>query len=313
MKNHGIQIYPELGNTSEYKIANESFDTVPLHSQNLADAVQKRYDELDASQISLTSDQQYLCRAMGAPLPFLPFSGKIEKKAFAAFVLQKKDITSIDDEAAAIQWCDFVDGKEIKPKLPSHMRTHLANWERNQRIKEFETREASKNDALMELNQKIAPVYDFNNNSTTNSTTRIGIIDGSNHISSTVHTSVPTMDIPARQLWQLSPIVPAGMFFPMTPQAIVHNLQNMIVGGICVSAPREEVNPMCVSKGGRSKYCKDTVQRSIRSCRRCRDNAERGGNRVMYICKGRGGNGRAACQYFDENNNNIGHIPEAPV
>jgi hypothetical protein len=313
MKNHGLRIYPELGNTSDYGTTNESFDTIPLHSKSLAKAVQRRYDELDTSQLSLTTDQRYLCRAMGTPLPFLPFSGAIEKKAFAAFVLQKQDVTSIDDEAAAIQWCEFIDGKEIKPKLPSHMRTHIANWEKNQRVRECETREASNTTALMELNQMIAPVFEYDscNAVQNNSDTAIGI-DGNNNACCDLQTSVRTMHIPPKQLWQLRPIIPAGMFFPMPPQAISHILQNMIVGGICVSAPQVG-NPVCVSKGGRPKNSNDTGKRRKRSCRRCRDNAERGGDKVMYICKGKGGDGRAACQYFDENSNKIREIPEAPI
>jgi len=306
MKNHGLRIYPELGNTSDYKITNESFDTIPLHSQGLAEAVQRRYNELDVSQISLTADQKYLCRAMGTPLPFLPFSGEIEKKAFSAFVMQKQDLTSIDDDNAAMQWCELVDGKEIKPKLPSHMRTHLANWERNQRIKEHEAREAGKNDLLMELNKKMAPVYDFDSSNAMeeNRETEVCIDGNNNGSNSNMQTSVPSMGVPPRQLWQLSPIIPAGMFFPMPPQAIVHNVQNMIVGGICVSAP-QVVNPIRVSRGrGRPKNSNDTKARGKRSCGRCRDNAERGGEKTMYICKGKGGDGRVGCEYFDDNNNN---------
>lgn len=185
---------------------------------------------------------------MGAPLPFLPFSGEIEKKAFAVFVLRKQDVASIDDEAAAILWCEFVDGKDIMPKLPSHMRTHLANWERNQRIKECEAREASKNALLTELNEKIAPVYDSSNTTPNTSDTAMSS-DGNDNGNCNLQTSVPPIIIPTRQCWQLSPIIPAGMFFTILPEAIVHNLQNMIVGGMCVS-PHVE-NPMRAGAEGR--------------------------------------------------------------
>jgi hypothetical protein len=68
MKNHGLWIYPELRNTSDYKLTDESFDTIALQTQMFAEAVQKRYKELDKSQISLTCDQKYPCQAMSIQL-----------------------------------------------------------------------------------------------------------------------------------------------------------------------------------------------------------------------------------------------------
>jgi hypothetical protein len=162
----------------------------------------------------------------------------------------------------------------------------------------------------MELNQMIAPVYEYDSSNALRDTA-IGI-DGINNACRDLQTLGRTVHIPPQQLWQLRPIIPAGMFFLMPPQAINHILQNMIIGGICVSAPQVG-NPVCVSKGGRTKNSNNTIKRRKQSCRRCRDNAERGGNKVMYICKGKGGDGRAACQYFDENGNKIGEIPEAPI
>ncbi len=44
VKNHGLRIYPELGNTSDYKFTDESFDTNAL--QTLAEAVQNRFGQV---------------------------------------------------------------------------------------------------------------------------------------------------------------------------------------------------------------------------------------------------------------------------
>jgi len=134
MKNHGLKIYPDLSNTSEYVSTDESFDSIALHSCRLDKAVRDRYAELDKNIIKLTSDQQYLCRVMGTLMPFLPFSGEEEYKAYAKFVIG--DIIPKDDEDAAIGFCPVVDGTGIFPKLPMHMRTHKDQWERNQRVKE---------------------------------------------------------------------------------------------------------------------------------------------------------------------------------
>jgi hypothetical protein len=37
-----------------------------------------------------------------------------------------------DDYEAAIAWNKYVDGKDILPKLPSHLRIHRDRWDRNQ-------------------------------------------------------------------------------------------------------------------------------------------------------------------------------------
>ena len=57
----------------------------------------------------------------------------------------------------AIGFCPFVDGTGIFPKLPTHMRTHKDQWERNQRVKESVRRVQGKNDTLLALNERIVP------------------------------------------------------------------------------------------------------------------------------------------------------------
>ena len=57
------------------------------------------------------------------------------------------------------------------------------------------------------------------------------------------------------------------------------------------------------SRGGRPKQSKDTKKRKERACGRCRDNAIQGGMDTMYTCAGRGGNGREACDNYDDRNN----------
>ena len=69
---------------------------------------------------------------MGTDLPFLPLAHEKEFKKFAQYA---QNNLPINDEAAAIAWCEFVDGVEILPKLPVHIRTHMKKWDRNQRIK----------------------------------------------------------------------------------------------------------------------------------------------------------------------------------
>lgn len=55
------------------------------------------------------------------PLPPLPFKSKEENIQFAKCALDD-DFPFKDDEQAAIQWCNYVDGVSIHAKLPFHMR-----------------------------------------------------------------------------------------------------------------------------------------------------------------------------------------------
>ena len=76
-------------------------------------------------------------------------------KAYAKFV-NESDYPK-DDYEAAIQWCKrYVDGIDILPKLPSHLRIHRDRWDRNQRVRECVERSSATNARLDELNAKIA-------------------------------------------------------------------------------------------------------------------------------------------------------------
>ena len=101
LRNHGVLIYPNWTNTSDYQFTDESFDTIPLQTQELHEAVVTRHNDLDKKAIKLTDDQKYPSKVMGTPLPFLPFSGENEYKAYAKFVNETEPGILNDDEAAA--------------------------------------------------------------------------------------------------------------------------------------------------------------------------------------------------------------------
>jgi hypothetical protein len=104
---------------------------------------------------------------MSTPLPFRPFSGEIEKKAFARFNIQQQGVSTMDNEAVAIAWCG------TKPKLPLHNRTYLADWKQNQPVKECESREASNDQTLSEINEKITPIYHVQSNNNNDNADRV--------------------------------------------------------------------------------------------------------------------------------------------
>ena len=166
LENRGVILYPNWSNASEFKETSESFDIVAIHNMALHEALMHEWDNrIDRTVIKLTSDQQYMSDSMGIPLPFLPFSTKEENIAFATCAL-RADFPMDDPEAAAIEWCKLVDGVDIFPKLPVHIRIHRESFQRNQRIKNCIEFARSGQEKLNELNDALRPVIAANSEPT---------------------------------------------------------------------------------------------------------------------------------------------------
>ena len=159
MNNHGCLLYPSWSNASDYKDTKESFGTIPLHTEELDDAVSaawKKIAESDkgASEIQLTPDQRFLCKAMGTELPFLPVHGEEEQKLFSRLVIEPP---TLNDEQLAMEWCRYVEGIYVFPKLPVHLRNYRDKWERNRRVRDAVRDAKEGNDLLKELNNTLCP------------------------------------------------------------------------------------------------------------------------------------------------------------
>jgi len=128
-RNHGVLLYPS--NASDYETTREHFGTVDIHSQELADAIINIDLDQELSKYQLTSDQQYLCKAMNTKLPLLPVVGKEENQLFEKLVLTAPQ-GPINFEQMAIEWCKNVDAVNIFPKLPVYLRTHYSKRQQNQ-------------------------------------------------------------------------------------------------------------------------------------------------------------------------------------
>ena len=137
-QNHGIDIYPGWSNTCSFAPTSETFGTVRLHSEEL-DVAMAAIEMTAEMKANLSSDQRYLCKVMGTPLPLLPIHGKMEHALFSKLALSqingKKEV-SIEFDALAVEWCKYVDSASIFPKLPVYLRQHFTQWQRNQRIKD---------------------------------------------------------------------------------------------------------------------------------------------------------------------------------
>jgi len=296
-RNHDLLVYPEWTNTSEYKFTNESFDTIPLQTNSLQEAVENRCKELNDKTIKLTKDQQYLAEAMDSKLPFLPITGEEERKTYAKFVTETDASILKDDDAAAVAWCKYVDGVHTFPKLPSHLRTHQEEWKRNQRVKECEDRVASKKAKLEELNKKISPTHrsEINEISTTPPTEAAASQKTTGHDQQQPPRSVqqPMFGVP----W-CSVIKPAPTFHQPNPQAFIHQPRTMSVGGFTMGHSNSN-NLQLPSKKKRQR--KRRKQQEPRSCGRCKEwEKDEQYLSLRYQCSGKGGVGRKGCEYYTE-------------
>ena len=125
---------------------------VALQSEDIQEALQARC-EVIAPLPKLTRELQFQCKAMGTSLPFLPFSTDDERMQFSNYLNSlQSPVETIDDKKAAIDWCAFVDGQKIMPKLPCHIRVYIRQWMKNQRSKDLFQRSKSGREKLDELN-----------------------------------------------------------------------------------------------------------------------------------------------------------------
>ena len=73
---------------------------------------------------------------MGFELPFLPVDTPEEVKLFNKLALKFKESGNLskvlDFDKMAIEWCDYVDGTTIFPKLPVYLRSYHPNMLANQ-------------------------------------------------------------------------------------------------------------------------------------------------------------------------------------
>lgn len=117
LKTRGYLLFPNWSNSSEYVTTEESFDVVALQSKDVQEALEARCQELEerGALPKLTRELQFQCKAMGTPLPLLPFSNDEERMQFSTYVHElKSPVSTIDDRKAAADWNrSYVDGINI--------------------------------------------------------------------------------------------------------------------------------------------------------------------------------------------------------
>ena len=122
LSNHGVVLYPDVTNSSQYIKTNESFDAVALQSAVVHDALKERCKVIETEKGSLptlTRDLNFLCKSTGSPLPFLPFSSAEERIKFSEYA---NDNDPIENSSAAVYWNrTIVNGVRLMAKLPVHI------------------------------------------------------------------------------------------------------------------------------------------------------------------------------------------------
>ncbi|KAG7358280.1 hypothetical protein IV203_014867 [Nitzschia inconspicua] len=108
-QNTGRLLFPNWQNVTDFQDTEESFVTVPLHSQGLQNKLDETVAAMKAADVSwtpkLTADMKFLCEAWGVKLPFLPVNGKDEFRVFSR-IMFRADLARFDSEQMAHLWMD---------------------------------------------------------------------------------------------------------------------------------------------------------------------------------------------------------------
>jgi len=150
-KNHGLAYIPGHHCTSDYRGTAETFQTVAIHSKALHDAVAAI--EL-SDKVKFSRDLQFICDSIGVRIPFLPVNGKEE---YMLFTLLVHEMSGFDAERMAIEWCKYVDGEAIFPKLPVYLREYYKRWQRNKRIQDAIKNMKPELELLAQVNKQHTP------------------------------------------------------------------------------------------------------------------------------------------------------------
>ena len=274
-RNHGVTLFPYWVNASDYKDTDERFDLVALQSTELHEAVNGIV--LDDPNVlgKLSSELKFIAKGMGVQLPFLPVLAKEEKMLFVDLIL--KATGGFDAEAMALQWCKFVDGVTIFPKLPVYLREYHGIYLKNGRVKDAVKAMKSDVEFLDALNKELVPPDLANDDREVCAMEGIETEEDSAIVALTGWPEVQLPSVMPRP--ERIALRPAGMGPPTVSGTVI---------GVVVEAPEYR------TKGKRQK---DSKPRASRTCRRCR---KYGGGLTAAECNGGKAGGQAACEHFNE-------------
>ena len=311
-------------NTADFAETSERFGTVPIHSEELDKELAKLKDrvtptgqkQLTAEAISkFTSDQRFLCLRMGTIAPFLPVHGEKECRLFDKLI--RTTCSNLNMDKMSIEWCNFVDGVDIFPKLPVYLRTHHSSWLHSENVRQAVRRAASGDVALKMLNEatlrQLVTVSSHTTDTATAATTSATAIltlpiyppsvstaraPISTLLSANDEQQQPEMPIisPSKTAVILSgaAFIPFGQHPPI-PAALHPTPENdiLIVGGTIVSNYEPLVLDTLKGPRKRGDRQHDLKRRAARRCKTCTSSGR--SDEVAMLCAG--ANSRGTCPF----------------
>ena len=279
--NHGIILYPHWVNSSDFKNTPETFGTIALHDEELANELSKIEVGPD---VKLTHDMKYLCQVMGTKLPLLPVHTVAERKLFYQIIL--KNI--MDPRQQALEWVKGVNGVDIFPKLPVHLRDYCERFEQNARARQAYDDARESRESLDSLNKSLCPIStepdDHTNPHAPDEDSNQQVPDeGSNRQELMRH--------PRQYTRQWEPAVAPQPLRPAAPNAI--ETRNISVGGMLIDKNPEVIQMDSIFINRNGKRGRDIQKRAIRRCMKCVEHGA--SDEVARVCRGR--NNRNHCQH----------------
>lgn len=132
-KHHNILLYPTWSNpASDYLNTEEPFQTVPLHSKELDDAINNLNIPKEV-QKKISNDQKFLCWVLKTKAPILPIHGR---EAYARFKQIMINHRGPPNDDVAMKRLEHVDAQKIFPTTPFYLQIHHFKWMKNQRFKD---------------------------------------------------------------------------------------------------------------------------------------------------------------------------------
>ena len=268
--NHGVSMYPTWVNASDYRNTEESFGTIALHDEELAMALNNIQVDEEILK-NLTNDMKYLCRTMTVKLPFLPIDTDEEKLLYSRLTLA--GIT--DPNRMALEWIKSVDGKNIFPKLPVHLRNYKQTFDRNRRVQLNFEGARSQVELLAELNATLCPEPERTSD-------QLATVEEENE--EVVENPPPVFYSQWENIQEVQP-------FRMPQASALHSRHVSSIGGTTFP-----VDPRLLAmtathgsnrKRGRGKRGEDKGERRKRRCRCCRQYGTDGEKAKANECRGR--------------------------
>jgi hypothetical protein len=197
-------------------------------------------------------------------------------------------VGAFNADRMALEWCQYVDGKTIFPKLPVYLRAYFDKYLRNRRVKDAVSGMKSDIELLEQLNKELVP-KNLLMQQDQGSTTDAPIHGVDDDVEAIMEEKAAVSIGPAG--WPQIPL-PSTMCPPELIARRSAGLGPPIVEGTMIGLVKESSDAP-LKRGGRGN---DTKRRKKRRCVRCLQNK----GDYAGSCKGGKAGGKTKCEHFHE-------------